>query len=146
VLSSGQEFRATITGHVTDPSGGGIPGATVTAVGADTGQAYTGLCDNAGVYSLLYLLPGPYVVTVEAPGFQKTVYSNVMLASAQKLSLNVTLTLGAVSEQVTVTASPGLLDTGTASIGGVVDQTRVENMPSTGRQVWMNLTLAQESA
>lgn len=138
-----QEFRALITGHVLDPSGAAIAGATVTAISVDTKQTYTAKSDEDGAYSLLYLLPGRYNVSVEATGFQKTFYSNVVLESAQKLNLNVTMLLGSVEQQVTVRASPGLLDTATASVGGVVDQVRVENMPSTGRQVWMDLAFTQ---
>lgn len=142
-LSKAQEFRASITGLVADPSGAGFSGATVTAVKIDAQQAATAKSDSAGVFTLLYLLPGQYSVTVEAPGFQKTVYDSVSLESAQKLSLNITLALGSIEQQVTVTAAPGLLDTASASVGGVVDQAKVENMPSTGRQVWMDLAFAQ---
>jgi hypothetical protein len=144
VLSlDGQEFRALISGQVIDPLGAGVPGAVVTAVKVDTRQAYSAKSDAAGVYSLLYLLPGQYTVTVDARGFQKTVYDNVILETAQKLNLNVTLSVGSIDQQVTVSAFPGLLETATASVGGVVDQTKVENMPSTGRQVWMDLAFAQ---
>ncbi len=115
----------------------------MTAVKIDTRQAYSGKSDAAGVFSLLYLLPGKYTVSVEAPGFQKALYSSVVLETAQKLNLNVTLALGSVEQQMTVTASPGLLETATASVGGVVDQIKIENMPSTGRQVWMVLAFAQ---
>src|SRR5215469_13367608 len=138
-----QEFRATITGQVTDPSGAALPEATVTAVNADTMQAYTAKSDTAGVYSLLYLLPGKYTVTAEAPRFQKTVYNNVMLESAQKVTLNVSLTLGSVNQEVVVSSAPLLLDTVTSSSGGVVDQAKVENMPSTGREVWQDLAFTQ---
>ena len=142
-LLSAQEFRALITGQVMDPSGGAVPGAAVKAVRIDTQQSYTAKSDATGVFSVLYLLPGKYTVSVEAPGFQKALYDNVVLESAQKLILNVKLALGSVDQQVTVTGSPGLLDAATASVGGVVDQTKVENMPSTGRQVWMDLAFAQ---
>src|SRR5215467_5279241 len=93
-FASAQEFRATITGQVTDPSGAAVPGATVSAVNADTRQVYTSQSDAAGTYSLLYLLPGKYTVTVEAARFLKTIYNNVVLESAQKVSLNVPLALG----------------------------------------------------
>ena len=53
-----QEFRATITGQVMDPSGGAVPGAAVTAVKIDTQQSYTAKSGGTGVFSLLYLLPG----------------------------------------------------------------------------------------
>src|SRR5438477_12800632 len=74
-----QEFRAQISGQLMDPSGGAIPQGTVTATKSDSQQAYTGKSDAAGVYSLLYLLPGEYVVRVQAPGFQQMVYNDVRL-------------------------------------------------------------------
>ena len=59
----------------------------MTAIRVDAQQAYTAKSDAAGVFTLLYLLPGKYTVTVDAPSFQKTVYNNVTLESAQKLNL-----------------------------------------------------------
>jgi hypothetical protein len=141
-FAGAQEFRATITGQVTDPSGAAVPGASISAVSLETRQAYTAHTDAAGEYSLLYLLPGKYTVTVEAPRFLKTIY-NVVLESARKVSLNVPLALGSVNQQVVVPADVGLLDTVSSSSGGVVDQAKVENMPSTGREVWQDLAFTQ---
>ena len=59
-----------------------------------------------------------------------------LVQAVQKLNLNVTLTVGTISQEVTVSATPGLLDTATAAGGGVVNQARVENLPSMGRQSW----------
>lgn len=137
-----QEFRASVTGQVADGSGSVIPGAAVIAVDTATGQTYSTKTDGQGGYSLLYLLPGPYKVTVKAQGFQSSVFDNVVLESAQQRGLNVTLHPGAVTEQVMVTANSGLLDTVSASTGGVIDQVKVQNMPSTGREVWDDVSLA----
>ena len=143
VPTGAQESRATITGQVVDPTGAAVPGAAVKAIQLDTQQAYTATCDDAGVYSLPYLQPGRYSVSIEAGGFQKTVYSNVVLDAAQKLNLNATLTLGSIDQEVTVSAAPGLLDTAAAGVGGVVDQAQVVNMPGTGRLAWDDLSFAQ---
>ncbi len=134
--SPAQEFRASIIGQVFDASGAPIPGAAVIAVELSTNQAYTTKSNADGVYSVDFLQPGHYTLTVEAQGMSKQVFPDVTLQAVQKLNLNVTLTVGTVNQQVTVSASPGLIDTATASGGGVVDQAKVENMTSMGRQSW----------
>lgn len=136
VQGRAQEFRASITGQVADRSGAVIPGASVTAVNTATAQVYSAKTDSQGNYSILYLLPGTYTIKVEAKSFQTAVFNSVVLESAQKRGLNVNLSPGTVSQQVVVTAAGQLLETVSASTGGVIDQLKVENMPSTGRQVW----------
>jgi hypothetical protein len=138
-----QEFRASITGQVADPSGAVIPGATIMAVNTETRLMYSTKSDKDGVYSLLYLLPGQYTVTVQAASFQTMTYNKVILSSAQQLGLNVALKTGAVTEQVIVTAGAVDLDTVSASTGGVLDQVEVENMPSTGHMAWDDLDFTQ---
>jgi hypothetical protein len=128
--SFAQEFRATITGQVSDSSGSFVPAATVTAVQQGTNQAYTAKSNAAGVFSVEYVNPGQYKVTVEATGFSAQVYPNVTLDAGQTLNLNVTLKVGSIHEQVTVGASPGLLDTASAASGGAIDQTKVETLPT----------------
>ena len=136
-----QEFRASISGQVADKSGAVIPGATVTAVNISTKQSYSTKTDGQGDYNLLYLLPAQYTVSVSAPNFQTAVFNNIVLESAQQRGLNVTLSPGTVTQQVVVSARGQLLDTVSASIGGVIDQRKVQNMPSTGRMVWDDISL-----
>ncbi len=138
-----QEFRATITGEVTDSSGAAIIGATIAALNVDTRVSYSAKSDNQGVYSVLYILPGTYTVTVKATGFQTAVYNKVVLDSAQQLGMNVTLRPGAVSQQVVVTAGPVDLDTVSATTGGVIDQVKVENVPSAGLMVWDDVSFTE---
>lgn len=140
-VARAQEFRATITGQVAESTGGVIPGATVTAVDDATKQIYSTKSDRSGNYTLLYLLPGTYTITVKAQNFQAAVYHSVVLESAQQRGLNVILRPGTVTQQVVVTATGGLLDTVSASTGGVIDQVKVANMPSTGREVWDDVSL-----
>ena len=80
---------------------------------------------------------------MEAQGFSKEVYPDVTLEAAQKLNLNAKLSVGQVNQQVTVTASPGLLNTATASGGGALDNTKVQNMPSMGLYVFYDLAFVQ---
>ena len=138
-----QEFRASITGQVADSTGAVILGATITAVNVDTRVTSSTESNNQGIYSLLYLLPGTYTVTVAAENFQTMVYNKVVLDSAQQLGMNVALKPGNVTQQITVTAGPVDLDTVSATLGGVIDQARVENMPSTGLMVWDDLAFTQ---
>jgi hypothetical protein len=141
----GQEFRASITGQVADATGAVIPGATVTAVEVDTQVKSTTKSNSKGVYSLLYLLPGTYTVTATKDHFQTMVYRSERLDSGQQLGLNIALKTGNVSQEVTVTAGSVTLDTVSASMGGVVPQQRVENMPSTGREVFDDADFVQGS-
>ena len=137
-----QEFRASISGQVSDKTGAVIPGATVTAVNTSTKQSYSTKTDAQGDYNLLYLLPAQYNVTVTAPNFQTAIFNDVVLESAEQKGLNATLNPGAVTQQVVVSAAGSqLLETVSASIGGVIDQRKVENMPSTGRLVWDDIAL-----
>jgi len=139
-----QEFRASITGQVMDSSGAVISGASITAVNQETRVAYSAKSDNQGVYSVLYVLPGSYTVTVEAARFETKIYNQVALQSAQQLGLNVTLPLGNVAQQVEVTADSVDLDTVSATVGGVVDQTRIENMPTAGLEVFDDVSFTEE--
>ena len=138
-----QEFRASITGLVADSTRAAIPGASITAVNVDTRVTSSTKSDKQGVYSLLYLLPGTYTVTVEAPQFQKMVYNSVVLNSAQQLGLNVPLKPGSVAQEVVVTAGSVELDTVSASTGGVIDQVKVLNMPDTGGLAWEDMTFTE---
>jgi len=142
--SFAQEFRATIIGQVSDTSGGPVPAATVTAVQQSTNQTYATKSNASGVFSVDYVNPGQYKVTVEASGFSVQVYPDITLEAGQKLNLNVTLAVGSVHEQVTVAASQGLLDTTSAASGGVMDQAKVETLPTdNGRSVWASLEFTQ---
>jgi hypothetical protein len=138
-----QEFRASIAGQVTDSSGSALPGARITAVNVDTHVAYSAKSDGKGYYSVLYLLPGTYTVTVEATHFQKMVYNDEVLESAQKLGLNVSLKPGGETQKIVVTANPLDLDTVSGSTGGVIDQYKVQNMPSTGLQVFDDVSFTE---
>jgi hypothetical protein len=138
-----QEFRASITGEVDDSTGAVIPGASVTAVNVDTRVAYSAQSDNRGSYSVLYILPGTYTVTVKAEHFETMVYNKVVLDSAQQLGLNVKLKPGVVAEEVIVTTEPVDLDTVSATTGGVIDQAKVENMPSAGLMVWDDVAFTE---
>jgi len=134
-----QEFRGLILGRVTDPSSAVVPNATITAKGPQ--QTYMAKSNASGDFTIPFVLPGTYDVTAEAPGFRKAVRTRVTVDVAQKLNLNFTLEVGAVTETVTVLASPATVNTADASGGTVMDSEKTQNLPLNGRQVYMLMTL-----
>lgn len=124
-----QEARGTIVGRVSDATGAVIPGATVDVSNKAMGTTQTSTTNQEGLYQVTYLLPGQYQVSVEAQGFKKHVLESVEVRVGDRLELNVTVEVGASAESVTVTAETPLLDTGTASMGTVVDGRRIAEMP-----------------
>ncbi len=127
----GQGERGTFNGTVTDPSGSLIPSATVKALNVATGVETPVETTSAGVYRMPYLPPGTYKLTAAAPGFKTSVRDNVVLAVAQTLTLDFILEVGQVSDQVTVSSEPPLLETGTAEIGSYVSKKEFDTWPIT---------------
>ena len=136
-----QEFRATLSGIVKDPSGGAVPKARVKAVKKDSGQAYSVTTNDEGFYAIPYLIPGEYQVTVEAASFRRSVRTTVPLNVAEKQELDFTLELGSVQQEVAVTGAPEIVNTADASGGTLMDLEQVQNLPLNGRQVYMLMQL-----
>src|ERR1700733_4306579 len=101
--TSAQEFRATITGTVTDPSGSKVPKVEVEAVNNATQQSYRTNTSEAGLYFIPYVLPGTYTVSAKAPGFKTAVQENVTTQGGVTTGLNFALQLGTATETVEVT-------------------------------------------
>jgi hypothetical protein len=132
-----QEFRATLTGQVTDPSGAVVPNAEVKAVNNDTGSAYTAKTSNAGVYYIPYVVPGTYTVTASATGFKTAVQDKVLLLAGKYFGQNFKLEVGAIAEKVEVTTAPPMIETANGSGGTILDERTLQNVPVNGRQVYM---------
>jgi hypothetical protein len=96
---------ATVAGTVTDPSGAVVVGAKVTIRNKDTGIERKTVTLGSGNYVITELQPGQYSLTVERTGFKRFEQQNMTLVIGQRATLNVSLQLGSLSEQVTVTAS-----------------------------------------
>lgn len=135
--SKAQEFRANLTGQVTDQSGAVIRNATVTAVNVASGTIYTGRTSAKGVYYIPYVLPGTYTITAKAQGFKTTIQNKVLLLAAETFNQNFTLQVGSVSQQVVVSTAPPELETSTASNNTVIDERELENVPLDGGQAYM---------
>src|SRR5262245_47245849 len=116
-LLTAQEYRSTLTGHVTDPSGAAVPNVKVKATKLDTNRLFPTVTGPEGVYTIPQLPPGTYQVTAEVTGFKKYVQSGIELASNVRVALEITLAIGNSSESVTVTADVPPLNTASASAG-----------------------------
>lgn len=136
------QFRASLRGTLTDPSGGAVVGATVTLTNTDTGQNLVSASDANGIYQFNALPPAPYRLTIEKPGFTKKVLEHVQIIPEQPNSLDVPLEVGAIAQTVTVSGTTEALDTETANINGTVSSNEVQHLPSFGRDVFQLVQLA----
>ena len=131
-----QEFRAAISGQLTDPSGAAVEGARVKAASVERGVAYETITNSAGRYNIPFLLPGEYTLSVEKAGFKKLVREGVSLLGADKLAIDLKLDLGAIADTVTVSGAAPILQTETATRQAVIENRVLENIPSGGRNLY----------
>jgi hypothetical protein len=131
-----QEFRATISGSITDPTDAPIGGAKITATNLDRNAITESESTGAGVYTIGPLLPGRYNLTAEKAGFKKYVKEGLSLSTADRVGLNIRLELGAVAESVTVTGEASLLQTETASRSSLIQNRAIEDIPTNGRNLY----------
>jgi hypothetical protein len=124
----GQEFRGTISGNVTDPNGAVIAGATVTVQNTETNVSATVASNEEGAYTFPLLLPGKYKVSASAQNFKTTVQENIQLNVDDRLTVEIQLQIGS-STEVNVVADTELIETGSVTIGTVVTQQQVEELP-----------------
>jgi hypothetical protein len=134
-----QSTTGSILGRVTDPSKAMVVGAHVTAVNQDTGVIYKGESNADGDYTVYSLPPGTYTVTIEKAGFAKASIHDVLLAIDQKQLLNFELTIGAVSEVITISALPTTLQTQSMETGEVINTRDILDLPLLGRN-FLDLT------
>lgn len=138
----GQETRGTLVGRVTDPAGAVVPGTEVRAMNAATGVAAVTKSNEAGNFTLPYLLPGSYTLQAELSGFKKFVREGIEIRVNDTIEVNIELTVGNVSESIEVHAETPLLSTAEASLGQVIDQRRVQELPSFGGSPMVLVQLA----
>ncbi len=140
-VSYGQIVNATLYGTVSDPTGAAVPEAGVTALDTATGIATRTTTEVSGNYILPSLPPGTYTITVEKTGFKATVLSGIQLLVNQQAVVNVQLQVGAVSTQVEVRSAAPLVETTTASVGTVIGQQQVVDLPLNLRRIGALATL-----
>jgi hypothetical protein len=126
------QSNATLSGTVTDAQGAVMPGVSITVHNSATNQDRVVVTDAAGQYVAAALPPGTYEVTAHLEGFtdQKR---EVPLGPAQTVALNLKLSVGALSENVTVTGSSPLIDTASVAVGASMAEKTVQEIPLNGR-------------
>lgn len=129
-----QAPTASITGSVADSQGLGVPSATVEATQTATGLTFKGVTSNDGQYSIPSLPIGDYSVTVQVNGFKTFHRTGITLEVAQRLRLDIPLELGSTTDTVTVTAEIPRVQTDDSSLGSIVEQQRITDLPLNGRQ------------
>jgi len=135
------QFTASIQGVVQDASGSGVARATISLTNNATGVMSTTTTDASGNYRFLSLAPGSYRVTAEASGFAKS-GSDITLLTEQNLSVPITLKVGSVSEQITVTAEAPLVNTAETRNQMTLETQSLSSLPLEGRSFISLVTLA----
>jgi Carboxypeptidase regulatory-like domain len=128
-----QNVYGTMAGIVTDSSGAAVASATVTLTNLGTSEKHTMETDATGNYTFVNILPGRYKVEVEKSGFKKFVRQPILVEIESGLKVDITLQVGAQSETVEVSAEVPLLQPETNSLGQVVEQRDVTELPLNGR-------------
>src|SRR6266699_3017955 len=136
-----QGFAATITGTVKDTSGAAVPGAAVTVKHLETGLTRAAEADATGNYSIASLPVGEYELTAEQMGFQREVRRGINLVVGQEAVVNLTLQVGSIVQQVTVTEAAPLVNTTTVSTSGLISEQQIKELPLNGRSFDQLLTL-----
>lgn len=140
--SSAQMATAELAGTVLDPSGAAIPNAAVTATNVATAISRSTVSEKSGEYVITELPPGDYTLSVDAPGFRKLEQTGLILQINQQARLDLTLQVGQAAETVSVTGHPPLLEAESSSVGTVVNQQLVNQLPLNGRNFVQLATLS----
>ena len=135
-LLAAQQSTGTIVGVIEDGTGSVIPSASVTLVHAGTGESRQARSNERGEFSSPYIRIGEYTVTTEAAGFKKRVESGIVVQVDQTVSLRIALEIGSVSESIEVTGAAPLLDAATSSLGQVIENKKILDLPLNGRNAF----------
>src|SRR5246500_2956413 len=137
-----QSTNASLTGRITDSSKGVVPNALVAAINTGTRLHYETITNATGSYYVTDLPPGTYRIEVEKVGFKAVIKSDLVLHVQDALEINFEMVLGSASESVTVRGGGPPLDTESSTIGTVVEQRKVNELPLNGRNVFNLIELA----
>src|SRR6266571_6925701 len=131
-----------ISGVIRDASGAVIPGATVTVTNPATNQVRSAISNEAGVYNFPVLQPGRYNIKVELPGFRTITQNDLELQVQQSARLDFTLQVGEISQTVEVSGTAALIATENATVGTVIENKRIVDMPLNGRNFLQLVSLS----
>src|SRR6266536_3027919 len=132
-ISASAQSTAVLQGKVTDPKGAVLPNATVVLRNEATSVERTTQTDGEGNYQLAALPVGNYRVEVKAQGFHTTTISNLVIEVAQTVVQNFQLEIGDISQQVLITSDASVIELATTSVGTVINQRTVQEIPLNGR-------------
>src|SRR6267142_1726796 len=141
LVAVSQVTTATIVGTISDPSGAVAPGAQVTARNVDTGLTRTVTSGDDGSYRLEFLPVGHYALEVATGGFKKAYLSDIVLKVNDTARVDVSLTVGQVTESVTVTETAPQINTSTPEIGRTIESAEITSLPLVERNVYTLLDL-----
>lgn len=136
MIACAQDFRATITGRVSDTSDAGVAGVRLAATNVETGVASSISSGADGSYTITGLAPGRYILTAEFAGFKKFIREGITLEVQARPQLDVRLEPGDVQTSVNVTSDTPLLETSSASRGGVITGRTLVDLPLNGRNAF----------
>jgi hypothetical protein len=139
---SAQVVGATMSGTVTDTSGGVVPDANISVKNVATGIIRLAVTNGSGLYTVPNLQPGPYEITAAASGFNTDLRKGITLNVGQELVLNFTLKPGMAAQTVEVNAAAPTVNLANATLGGINDSTTVAELPLNGRS-WTDLATLQ---
>ena len=128
-----QSTNASLAGRVTDASKAAVAEAKIAAINAETNVRYEAAGNASGEYYLANLPPGTYRIEVEKAGFKKTIRPNVILHVQDALEINFEMSIGEVTDSITVEGGASLLNTESATVNTVVERAFVEDLPLNGR-------------
>jgi hypothetical protein len=141
-ISTHAQFTASMQGTVMDPQGGAVADAKVIVTNQATRLTHEAVTSPQGFYRVNELPPGQYTVTVQATGFATSVSKDITVEAEKPRGFDISLQIGAVSQEVTVSASNNGLQTEDASISGTISQEQIERLPQFGRDPYELLRLA----
>ncbi len=142
VAAHAQVSGATLSGTVTDASGSAVANATVSIKNTETGIVREITTDAAGLYSAPNLPPAVYDVTASATGFSTLVQTGITLTVGSQQTLNISLKVGQMSENVTVTGEAPQVELTSSALSGEVNETTVRELPLNGRD-WTSLSVLE---
>src|SRR5206468_11572573 len=140
-----QTVSGTILGLIQDQQGAVVAATEVTARNLETGAVRKTNADDNGTYRIFGIPAGPYEVSASAPGFRTEVRTGITVTVGSDVSVNFSLTVGGVSEQVQVTGEAPQVDAFSSTLGGFVNSTTIRELPLNGRD-WLQLALLQPGA
>jgi hypothetical protein len=131
-----QSFTAGIVGDVLDSSGGAIPNVTIVAINVATNARAEAKSDASGKYLVTTLQPGVYTLEATAAGFKTFVRTNIQLAVQQQARVDIAMAVGELAESITVEAAVSAIETTSSTIGKVVSNKAILNLPLNSRNIY----------